>query len=56
MLGQADLMNTTSRPVAAKTAFTAPRFLPPALWASAAAIALLLAILAGRSEARKERR
>jgi hypothetical protein len=26
------------------------------LWASAAAIALLLAILAGRSEARKERR
>lgn len=56
MLGQADLMNATSRPVAAKTAFTAPRFLPPALWASAAAIALLLAILAGRSEARKERR
>lgn len=50
MLGQADLMNATSRPVAAKTAFTAPRFLPPALWASAAAIALLLAILAGRSD------
>jgi hypothetical protein len=50
MLGQADLMNATSRPVATKTASGEAWLLPVALWASAAAIALLLAILAGRGD------
>lgn len=50
MLDQAQLMRAIAPKIAAKPRFTLRRLWPPAQWGSAAAAALLIAILAGRSD------
>jgi hypothetical protein len=50
MLGRDHHLNVTSKSVAAKTTLTVQRLWRQALWGSAAAAALLVAILSGRSD------
>jgi hypothetical protein len=50
LLDRADLMDTTSRRIAVAPAGSTMSFLPEALWISAAAVAVCLAVFAGRTD------